>query len=348
MKKIKTFLITLILAVCFIPLSSCSFFYGDSSDSSYESMFENLWNDFNQTYALFDVRGVDWNMQYALCRGQVRNDMSDLEFFQVLKNLLYPLKDAHVYVKTPLGSINSGEDNMAIDNFSLEEVCSQYIDAPLKCGNNIITYGRLKQDNSIGYIHIAGFSSGQTGVNQRQDWASDIDIVLEQLKDTRCMILDVRGNRGGLTGNVTRISGRFCALNLPYAISRTKNGPGIFDYDEGVTLEIKMNGIWQYIKPVYLLTNAQTMSAGEEFTMAMCSQPHVTQIGNHTCGVFSLSLERCLANGWRYSVSVQKVCAMDGSIPEGKGIVPRPENLIINPSAKNDLQMKRALSLAGL
>ena len=87
------------------------------------------------------------------------------------------------------------------------------------------------------------------------------------------------------------------------------------------------------------------MSAGEEFTMAMCSQPHVTQVGNHTCGVFSLSLERCMANGWRYSVSVQKVSAPDGSIPEGKGIVPAAGNLIINPSATEDLQMERAIQL---
>ena len=110
-------------------------------------------------------------------------------------------------------------------------------------------------------------------------------------------------------------------------------------------MEIKKNGSWQYTKPVILLTNAQTMSAGEEFTMALVSQSHVTQVGNHTCGVFSLSLERCLANGWKYSVSVQKVTDPEGNIPEGKGIVPSAENLILNPSVSQDLQFKRAREL---
>ena len=87
------------------------------------------------------------------------------------------------------------------------------------------------------------------------------------------------------------------------------------------------------------------MSAGEEFTMALVSQSHVTQVGNHTCGVFSLSLERCLANGWKYSVSVQKVTDPEGNIPEGKGIVPSAENLIHNPSVSHDLQFERAMEL---
>ena len=343
MKKIR---LILLLIAGFIGFNSCTFFYGKSVDLSYTQMFDALWNDYNETYALFSVRGVDWKAQYNACRPLVNEDMTDKEFFDVLKQLLTPLHDAHVYLKTPAGSFNSGEDSVTPDIFSLEEVCSKYVQNPKKCGNNIITYGRLKTDSSTGYIHIAAFSSGQTGINQNQEWAGDIDLALEELKDTKCIILDVRGNRGGLTGNVSRISGRFCALDKTYAISRTKNGPGPNDYDEGVELEIKKNGSWQYTKPVILLTNAQTMSAGEEFTMAMCSQAHVIQVGNHTCGVFSLSLERCLVNGWRYSVSVQKVCRPDGSIPEGTGIVPQGANLVVNTSLSNDLQMERAVKLA--
>lgn len=123
-----------------------------------------------------------------------------------------------------------------------------------KSGNNIITYGTLKSDNQVGYIHIAAFLSGQTGINQKQDWASDIDIALDELQNTRCMILDVRGNRGGLTGNFTRISGRFCAEDKVYAISRTKNGTDKDAFGPGVELEIKKNGSWQYTNPVILLT----------------------------------------------------------------------------------------------
>ena len=336
----------LIWLLCTFNLNACNFFYGGKPGTSYNEMFDAMWNDYNQTYALFEVRNVDWKEQYNLHKPNIKESMTDKEFFAECAAMLYTLKDSHVYIKTPFGSMNSGEDILPPDAFSLNEVCAQYIDAPKKCGNNIITYGRLKTDSSVGYIHIASFSSGQTGINQNQNWAGDIDIALEALKDTRCMILDVRGNRGGLTGNVSRISGRFCAQNKVYAISRTKSGKGKDDFDSGVELEIKKNGSWQYTKPILFLTNAQTMSAGEEFSMAMTTQPHVTQIGNHTCGVFSLALERCLSNGWRYAVSVQRVTDPAGNTPEGTGIVPSPENLIVNVTAQDDLQMKRALAIA--
>ena len=335
----------LIWLLCTFNLSACDFFYGGMTGTSYNEMFDAMWNDYNETYALFEVRNVDWEGQYRLHKPNISESMTDKEFFAECAAMLYTLKDSHVYIKTPFGSMNSGEDILPPDAFSLNEVCAQYIDSPRKCGNNIITYGRLKTDSTVGYIHIASFSSGQTGINQNQDWASDIDIALEALKDTRCLILDVRGNRGGLTGNVSRISGRFCAENKVYAISRTKNGKGKNDFDSGVELEIKKNGSWQYTKPILFLTNAQTMSAGEEFSMAMTTQSHVIQIGNHTCGVFSLALERCLSNGWRYAVSVQRVTDPAGNTPEGTGIVPRPENLIVNVTAQDDLQMKRALEI---
>ncbi len=345
MKKNTIIIIGILWILILLPLQSCTFFYGENVNPSYTEMFDSLWKDYNETYALFDVREINWNEQYTNCRPQVNDEMTDQEFFQVLKNLLYPLKDAHVYVKTPFGSLNSGEDNVSLDIFSLDSVCSQYINNPKKCGNNIITYGTIKNDNTIGYIHIASFSSGQTGVNQNQDWAEEIDIALNELKNKRCLILDIRGNRGGLTGNVSQISGRFCLQNKTYAISRTKNGPGQSDFGPGVELEIKRKGNMVYENPVILLTNAQTMSAGEEFAMAMKSQPQVTQVGNHTCGVFSLALERCLVNGWKYSVSVQKVTDPAGNIPEGKGIIPDSENLIVNTSLDQDLQMMRAIEL---
>ena len=348
MKKTNHFTLIFLLIIISIPLQACSFFFGNTPDLSYSQMFDSLWNDYNETYALFEVRGVNWEEQYKKCTPLVREDMTDKEFLDVLKELLYPLNDAHVYVKAPIGCLNSGEDNVIPDNFSLTQVCSEFVENPKKCGNDIITYGTLKTDSTIGYIHIAAFSSGQTGINQKQDWTSDIDLALEELKNTRCMILDVRGNRGGLTGNVSRISGRFCAQNKVYAISKTKNGKDADDFGSSVELEIKKNGSWQYTKPVILLTNAQTMSAGEEFSMAMTSQPHVVQVGNHTCGVFSLSLERCLVNGWKYSISVQKVCDPQGNIPEGKGIIPAAENLILNPSVSQDLQMLRAIELLSL
>ena len=128
--KNKIFAIIIFWIVSIIPLQACSFFYGKTPSLSYPQMFDSLWNDYNETYALFEVRGVDWKEQYEKCRPLVSEDMTDKEFLNVLKKLLYPLDDAHVYVKAPMGCLNSGEDNVVPDNFSLDEVCSQFIENP--------------------------------------------------------------------------------------------------------------------------------------------------------------------------------------------------------------------------
>jgi len=336
-----------IVYICFLVVinllfASCNFLWNGYIDESYSAMFDALWRDYNETYALFDVRQVDWDASYNKYKPLIDNCNNDKEFFNICSQLLYELKDAHVYIKTPFDSMNSGDVNTNPEVFSLKSTLENYITEVKKCGNEIITYGRVRSDTEIGYIHVCAFNYGQTEVSQNQNWASEIDIALEELKDTKAIILDIRGNRGGLTGNVSRISGRFCAEEKTYAISRTKNGPDKNDLGPEVELTIRKKGNWQYTKPVMLLTNAQTMSAGEEFTLALVSQPHVVHIGSPTCGVFSLSLERCLPNGWKYSVSVQYVTDGNGICHEGKGIAPASENLIRNLDVNNDLQFERA------
>lgn len=337
--KNKIITITTCMMIFTIQLfSSCNLLWNGYADDSYSVMFDSMWKDYNETYALFEVRQVDWDASYKKYKPLIDNCNGDRDFFNICSQMLYELKDAHVYIKTPFDSMNSGDVNTNPEPFSLNATLEKHITDVKKCGSNIITYGRVKNNRDIGYIHICAFNYGKTGVSQNQNWAEEIDIALEELKNTKAIILDVRGNRGGLTGNVSRISGRFCSEEIVYAVSRTKNGPGKNDLGGAVELTIKKKGDWQYTKPVIILTNAQTMSAGEEFTLAMVSQPHVAQVGSPTCGVFSLALERCLPNGWKYSVSVQYVTDGNGVCHEGKGIIPVAENLVRNADSSEDLQ----------
>ena len=70
------------LLISIIPLQGCSFFYGDTPSLTYDEMFDSLWQDYNETYALFDVRGVDWDLQYKECKPLISEDMNDKEFFE--------------------------------------------------------------------------------------------------------------------------------------------------------------------------------------------------------------------------------------------------------------------------
>ncbi|HBO53432.1 MAG TPA: hypothetical protein DD471_15700, partial [Planctomycetes bacterium] len=64
--------------------------------SAPEKVFEELWGVFNERYAFFKLRGVDWKAQYRKHRPRVSAKTTDDELFRILSELLAPLKDGHV------------------------------------------------------------------------------------------------------------------------------------------------------------------------------------------------------------------------------------------------------------
>jgi len=121
--------------------------------------------------------------------------------------------------------------------------------------------------------------------------------------------------------------------------ARTKTGPGINDFSAPKIYTIKSiykasDGKYGYIKPTVLLTNKNTVSAAEWFTMALRTQSHVTHIGTTTCGAFSVRITRFMINGWLYSISSERATDMDGKSYEGKGV--SPYIVLQNTYAKDD------------
>lgn len=341
-----------VIAMALLALSnlSCTMLAGPEPDNNPVALFEELWGNFKETYALFAVKGIDWDEVYQEYRPQIVPGMSDIDLFAVCADMLAVLDDQHVNLMAPFAFSNSGGRLNNNEAFSLELIRSSYLVEAHSAGSGMFTWGRIASQSDTGYIHVAGFAFGNTGLDQTQDWAADIDTILAALADCNSIIVDNRGNRGGLTGNVMTVSSRFAAEERVYAISRTKNGPGENDYSLPVELKIRPDGPIRYTKPVYFLTNGETISAGEYFTLAMTSQSHVTHVGSGTAGAFSLSLERFLVNGWRFTVSVQRVSNAAGLVLENLGVIPaaehRVENSLEGLAAGEDYQLDHALSLA--
>lgn len=335
------------ICLCFCTVS-CSFLGGNEDDYTPGLIFEQLWNNYNKTYALFDVKGIDWNAVHEKYASSISDTMSSRKLFDVCADMLCELDDSHVYLQAPFDYCNAGGRFTAAEPFSLSLIQSRYLEDIHTAGNGMFTYGHLKSDHSIGYVYIAGFSYGRTTLEQQQGWAEDIDTVIAAVSDTDSLILDVRGNRGGLEGNVSYIAGRFTGKAAVYAVTRTKNGPSQTDFSGSVELTISPQGAVQYCKPVALITNKQTISGGEYFVLALRSQSNVIHTGSRTAGAFSLSLERVLPNGWRYAVSVQKVTDASGVCYEGSGIAPVAsymcENTEDGVASGTDAQLERAVS----
>src|SRR4051794_25673213 len=71
-------------------------------DRDPEKNFEKLWSTFHKRYPFFDIKNVDWQRQYDLCRPKVNSSTSDQELFDILCTMLAPLNDGHVNLKAKI------------------------------------------------------------------------------------------------------------------------------------------------------------------------------------------------------------------------------------------------------
>jgi hypothetical protein len=340
----KTLIIISAVILSVLP-ASCGVFLGPDPDDSPRGIFDRIWDDFNETYALMGEKDIDWDTAYDTYAP--RSGMGERELFEACSGLLGVLNDPHVYLMSPFAYFNSGGrfDTSGIEPFSLDAV-KEYLDSGgVSVEGGMFLYGTFASKPDVGYIYISGFARGSTGTAQSQDWARAIDGIIDSLSEKKAIVLDIRRNRGGLQSNVDYIAARFAGEKKDYVEVRTKNGPGRNDFSSPITHAVTPAGT-RYTNPVILITNGQTISGGEWFTLALRTQSHVIHTGSTTNGAFSLSLERALINGWIYSVSVQRVTDMEGNCYEGKGI--SPEHIIdanIDETGKKDTQLDHALGI---
>jgi hypothetical protein len=329
--RAKKILVALLLIFL---MSACHVFLGPDPDSSPRGIFNRIWNDFNETYALFDVKGIDWNEMYKKYSPQITPGMGSYDLFIVCSQMLNELDDYHVALASPFGVsyILNYPDLDFLDlvysereMFSLRVVRGGYLDSGVKyAGDGRMLYGTIKPEKTrhpVGYIYIEDFLSSGIGLDPVSDWAKEIDGIIHTMEDTDWLILDIRNNGGGLGSNMDYIAGRFASVRKDYIKSSTKNGPGRNDFSPPLTWSIQPAGV-RYTKQIVLLINRETASAAEWFAMALRTQSHVTIVGQPTNGAFSSRVVRPLVNGWEYTVSVQKVTDMDGNPLDGKGMIP--------------------------
>ncbi len=308
----------ILVALYISILSSCNLL-GPQIGTSNIEVFDDMWSEYNKKYALFDIKGINWQETYDVFRPQINNSMSDLELHNKLGEMLTHLNDSHVSLTSTLGTYESRP--IIESDFELD-IVKTYIDEFYTIGDKNLVYGKI---NSIGYLYIRTFAPESNQATTLLDWALKIDDIINYLENCPSVIIDVRGNGGGLPQTGFYIANRFADKKRAFQIIENKNGPDRTDFSDPRTYDIKPEGSKQYKGNVFLLTDTGTLSAAEGFTMAMKTLPNVTQVGVQTGGIFSLALARDTLNGWIYRISVQKITDMNGICYEGTGMFPSNE-----------------------
>ncbi|GAB3319501.1 hypothetical protein GCM10027299_12050 [Larkinella ripae] len=322
------FLKTVLLGLLVGFMTACNdLTVGPEPANTPESNFDLLWQEFDRMYGLFDVQNLDWNAMRQKYRARVKPGMSDDQLFDVLSGLLGELNNGHLWLLKPgpgYRRYDSGP-SYPLDEFSLEVVKHYVPNArEISAPDGVkLLYGKLA--GNVGYLLITDLGL-EPGFYDKA-----LDDALAALADTKGMVVDVRNNPGGLDRSSQQVAGRFASERKLFMMTRFRNGPRHTDFTAPLEWYVEPTGKSQYTKPVVLLTNRITASAGETFTLAMNQLSTVTQLGDKTYGAFSDNPKRELPNGWIYSVTPGDFRAADGKNYEGIGIAPKIQ--VVNTKA---------------
>lgn len=308
-----------------------------------EKNFEELWKTFHNRYPYFELRRVDWNEQYKMCRPMVTSATSDDELFDIFCQMLDPLNDGHVELKVPATGDRKPRyftpekmtrfeqefpDGQVRELFrtSARTLVANGFGPPQQTKAWMLHYCRSQ---AVGYMRILELE----GIAKRKLTAALDEIALD-FHDLHGFIIDIRDCPGGDDSTAIAIIDRFCDRKRVAFHRKTKIGPGNDDFAPLKTWHLEPRGDAQFTGPIVLLTCDAVFSGGEAFTLAIKQLPHVTIIGDHTNGIFSYQLEKKLPNGWGYCLSYQVYLSADMVCYEGKGVP--PHIVLLNTKADID------------
>jgi C-terminal processing protease CtpA/Prc len=173
-----------------------------------------------------------------------------------------------------------------------------------------------------------------------------MDEALRALAGARTLVIDVRDNPGGSRPLAIEVAGRFASTETLFSYLRFRDGPAHDAFTAFVPQRVTPMGV-RFDGDVYVLTNRHTISAGEDFVLAMRALPRVTVVGDTTAGATGGPMPRELANGWTYQISEWIQYTPDRRIFEDIGLAPDVVAKAASEDARasRDAQLARALEL---
>ncbi len=186
-------------------------------------------------------------------------------------------------------------------------------------------------DNHIGYIKIVSFMSGTT--------PSEFIEALDNTKNTDSLIIDLRGNTGGLLDNAVFIANSFLKKGTIVDII----------YRNGYKKSIKaQNEAFDTDKPIVVLVNGASASASEILSGALKDAKRATLVGRKTFGKGLVQKVVPLPNQTGVNVTTARYLTPNGVDINKLGIKPDVEignEFDFFIENKKDIQLEKAKEL---
>jgi hypothetical protein len=295
--------------------------------TSPERNFEAFWQLFNQHYAHFETRQVNWSQQYQRFRGQVTPTTTDAQLLAIFNAMVAPLKDGHVVI-SPTGDLPaSAQYTPFYQQFPTKALQAQFhqvtVDQLRERGFGPLVpfqsapyqIGGYCRSKDYGYLQLNGFGGMPLNLFNQQ-----LDDMVRSFADVKGLILDIRINGGGSPAYLWALVGRLIQAKHLVAFARTRISKPKHEYSPWGAYYVSPKGEKQLLKPTMLLTSGATISAGDHCALYLKELPYVKLIGENSNGIFSPMLGKTLPNGWEVALSNGQTVSAQRVSYEAKGV----------------------------
>ncbi|MBO6272549.1 S41 family peptidase [bacterium] len=183
------------------------------------------------------------------------------------------------------------------------------------------------KSNNIGYIKIKSFIGSNT--------ATEVITGLKKIKDTQGLIIDLRGNTGGLLTNAVIVANLF--INNGKIVSIVSKNGKKNDINAQINIAV-IN------KPTVVLVDGASASASEILSGALKDNKKAVLVGTKTFGKGLVQQIVPLPNETGINITIAKYLTPNGEDINKKGIEPdyKVDYSLKDFRSRNDVQLKKA------
>lgn len=188
----------------------------------------------------------------------------------------------------------------------------------------------------IGYVRLYEFVPGVG--NSIRNAMQDL-----RVGGMKAMVLDLRGNPGGLVSELREVSAAILPQGSPVLQMRTRTG-------RSVVVQTPNAPIVPSSVPIVVLVDDGTASAAELLTAAIQEQGRGVVEGTQTAGAVEIGITIDLPEGAGMSVTVARVLTGKGARLEGQGVTPDTSEALTSEAMNQgrDSQLDRAIDILNM
>ncbi|GHE28884.1 S41 family peptidase [Sphingobacterium griseoflavum] len=315
-----------------------------------EKTFEVFWKTFEDNYAFFNLRNIDWKHAYDTYRERINSSTTDDSLFNILSGMVKPFQDEHINIYTNEKEFTVEKPSRFLDEFPDSTSQAQFwstVDTTLKNLNfseltkigpseNNTPLFYISETAAYGYIRsLRCYVTVETENNPKKDAkiaSSYFAQIIDKFENKAAIILDIRMNEGGNDKFAYAIANNFVKKKSIGHYKQSRKGD-YEDFNDLKSFYLTPARKIPFLKPLIILTNDQTASAADVLTLICKELPSTTIIGEPSSGIFSDMYAFELPNKWVVTLSNQRYYSSKMIGYEAVGV---PVDIVVE-NAKRDI-----------